>query len=59
MIPYLLLAEVFSERILYPTYFTVPHLWGISALDDRAPAGIIMWMHGSLAYLVPMGLLVL
>ena len=46
MIPYLLLADiqntalsaalVFSERILYPTYLTVPRLWGISALDDQA-----------------------
>ena len=69
MIPYLLLADiqntafaaalVFSERILYPTYLTVPRLWGISALDDQTAAGVLMWVPGSLAYLVPMGLLVL
>jgi cytochrome c oxidase assembly factor CtaG len=67
MIPYLLLADiqntalsaalVFSERILYPTYLTVPRLWGISALDDQAAAGVMMWVPGSLAYLVPVGLL--
>jgi hypothetical protein len=44
MIPYLLLADiqntallaalVFSERILYPTYLTIPRVWGISAFDD-------------------------
>src|SRR5215470_4807846 len=69
MIPYLLLADiqntalsaalVFSERLLYPTYLTVPRLWGISALDDQIAAGVIMWVPGSLAYLVPVGLLVM
>jgi len=69
MIPYLLLADiqntalaatlVFSERLLYPTYHTVPRVWGISALDDQAAAGVIMWVPGSLAYLVPVGLLVM
>jgi cytochrome c oxidase assembly factor CtaG len=69
MIPYLLLADIqntalsaaliFSERVLYPTYLTVPHVWGISALDDQAAAGVIMWVPGSLAYLVPVGLLVM
>jgi len=69
MIPYLLLADiqntalsaalVFSERILYPTYLTVPRVWGISALDDQAAAGVMMWVPGSLVYLVPVGLLVM
>jgi len=69
MIPYLLLADiqntalaaalVFAERILYPTYLTVPRVWGISALDDQAAAGVIMWVPGSLAYLVPVGWLVM
>ena len=69
MIPYLRLADIqntalsatliFSERLLYPTYMAVPRLWGISALDDQATAGVIMWVPGSLLYLVPMGLLVI
>jgi len=69
MVPYLLLADiqntalsaalVFSERVLYPAYLTVPRIWGISALDDQAAAGVIMWVPGSLAYLVPVGLLVM
>src|SRR4029453_16731305 len=69
MIPYLFLADIlntalaatliFSERILYPTYLTVPRVWGISALDDQAAAGVIMWVPGSLAYLVPVGVLVI
>ena len=54
MILYLLLADIqntalaalliFSERVLYPTYAAVPRLWGISALDDQAAAGAIMWV---------------
>jgi cytochrome c oxidase assembly factor CtaG len=67
MIPYLLLADIqntalsafllFSERLLYPTYAAVPRLWGISALDDQAAAGVIMWVPGSVLFLVPAGLL--
>ena len=69
MIPYLLLADlqntalsallIFSERILYPTYAAVPRLWGISAIDDQAAAGVIMWVPGSVIFLVPVGLLVI
>jgi cytochrome c oxidase assembly factor CtaG len=67
MIPYLLLADilntalsaalVFSERVLYPTYLTVPRVWGITALDDQTAAGVMMWVPGSLVYLLPVGLL--
>src|SRR6516164_11376378 len=63
MIPYLLFADIqntalsafliFSERVLYPTYAAVPRLWGISALDDQAAAGAIMWVPGSVIFLVP------
>jgi cytochrome c oxidase assembly factor CtaG len=63
MIPYLLFADIqntvlsafliFSERVLYPTYAAVPRLWGISVLDDQAAAGAIMWVPGSVIFLVP------
>jgi putative membrane protein len=43
----------FAERILYPTYTAVPELWGISALSDQAFAGAIMWVAGSLTFLLP------
>jgi cytochrome c oxidase assembly factor CtaG len=46
---------VFSERVLYPTYAT--RVWGISALDDQAAAGAIMWVLGSMIFLVPVGVL--
>jgi cytochrome c oxidase assembly factor CtaG len=67
MIPYLLIADIqntalsafliFSERVLYPTYAAVPRLWGISALDDQAAAGAIMWVPGSVIFLIPVGVL--
>ena len=67
MIPYLLLADlqntalsaflIFSERVLYPTYAIVPRLWGISVLDDQAAAGAIMWVPGSVIFLVPVAVL--
>jgi len=62
IIPYLLFADIqntalsafliFSERVLYPTYAAVPRLWGISVLDDQAAAGAIMWVPGSVIFLV-------
>jgi putative membrane protein len=43
----------FSDHVLYPSYQLAPRLWGISALDDQAAAGAIMWVPGSIAFLVP------
>jgi cytochrome c oxidase assembly factor CtaG len=69
MVLYLLLADlqntalsallIFSERILYPTYATVPRLWNLSVLDDQAAAGVLMWVPGSVIFLVPVGVLVM
>jgi cytochrome c oxidase assembly factor CtaG len=64
LFPYLLLADVqntvlaalltFSDRLLYPYYAQVPRLSGLSALEDQAAAGVVMWVPGSLAFLVPL-----
>jgi cytochrome c oxidase assembly factor CtaG/polyferredoxin len=64
LLPYLLLADVqntvlsalltFSAKVLYPYYLEVPRLWGLSALEDQSAAGVIMWVPGSLVYLVPL-----
>jgi cytochrome c oxidase assembly factor CtaG len=61
-IPYLLFADlvntalsaffVFSGRILYPSY-ALMHPSNLSAQDDQTVAGLIMWVPGSLVYLVP------
>jgi cytochrome c oxidase assembly factor CtaG len=63
MVPYLLVADlqntalsailVFSDRLLYPSYASEPRLFGFPALHDQAASGAIMWVLGSLAYLVP------
>jgi cytochrome c oxidase assembly factor CtaG len=67
IIPYLLFADIqntalsafliFSERVFYPTYAGAPRLWGISPLDDQAAAGAIMWVPGSVIFLVPVAVL--
>ncbi len=68
MIPYLLIADlqntalaaffVFGERVLYPHYGRMPRAWGLDALDDQASAGALMWVVGSVAFLVPVALIV-
>jgi cytochrome c oxidase assembly factor CtaG/polyferredoxin len=65
-IPYLLLADmvntglsawfVFSGKLLYPTYDLV-RASNLKAGDDQILAGLIMWVPGSLIYLVPAFLL--
>lgn len=62
IIPYLLFADilntvlsalfVFSGHVLYPTYENI-RLGGVAARDDQTLAGLIMWVPGSLVYLVP------
>ena len=64
LIPYLILADVqntllsavltFSDQPLYPYYVERPRLGNLSPLDDQAAAGVLMWVPGSLAYLVPL-----
>ncbi len=63
MIPYLVLADLqnsvlaavltFSDRVIYSAYEAVPRSQGITALEDQAIAGVIMWVPGSLAFLLP------
>jgi cytochrome c oxidase assembly factor CtaG/ferredoxin len=48
---------VFYERVLYPSYQTVPRLTGMTALEDQAAAGAIMWVVSSIFFLVPVGLI--
>ena len=67
MIPYLFLADfqntalsaflVFYGRVLYGTYATMPRIAGMSALEDQASAGAIMWVAGSIFFLIPVGLI--
>jgi polyferredoxin len=67
IIPYLLLADVqntvlsafltFSDRVVYPTYGLVPQFPGMNPLSDQHAAGVIMWVPGSIFYLIPAGIL--
>lgn len=69
MVPYLLIADLqntalaafltFSERVLYPSYGIAPRVSGLSVLDDQAGAGAIMWVPGSIAFLLPAGVIAL
>jgi len=43
----------FSDHVLYPTYARVPRLFAATALSDQATAGVIMWVPGSLAFMIP------
>src|SRR4029453_6845953 len=36
----------------YPYYLSVPRLGGISALGDQSAAGVLMWVPGSIAFLL-------
>jgi len=67
IIPYLFLADfqntalsaflVFYERVLYPTYQVVPRITSMTPLEDQAAAGAIMWVVGSILFLIPIGLI--
>ena len=64
LVPFLLLADLqntvlaalltFSDRVLYAPYADVPRLGNLTALDDQAAAGVLMWVPGSVAFLVPL-----
>jgi len=68
MIPYLVLADIsntvlsaifcFAERVIYTPYAQAPRVLELSPLDDQALAGAIMWVPGSIAFLLPVAVLV-
>jgi cytochrome c oxidase assembly factor CtaG/ferredoxin len=64
LFPYLILADVqntilsalltFSSQVLYGYYLEVPRIGAGTALDDQSTAGVLMWVPGSLAFLLPL-----
>jgi cytochrome c oxidase assembly factor CtaG len=66
IIPYLLLADLqntvlaaflsFYDRVAYSSYANAPRFW-MSPLADQASAGAIMWVPGSIAFIVPAALI--
>jgi hypothetical protein len=67
ILPYLILADfqntalsaflVFYDRVVYPTYAAVPRITNLTALEDQAAAGALMWVASSVFFLVPLGLI--
>lgn len=43
---------VFSDRVVYPMYFSVAQPLGLTALEDQQMAGALMWTSVTLVYLV-------
>jgi cytochrome c oxidase assembly factor CtaG/ferredoxin len=43
----------FSDHVLYRPYLEAPRLFGTTALSDQNCAGVIMWVPGSVVFLVP------
>ena len=42
----------FNNNVIYSYYEAVPRVWGISALTDQRIGGIIMWIPGSMMFLL-------
>jgi cytochrome c oxidase assembly factor CtaG len=63
IIPYLLTSDLvntglsaflcFSGRLCYPSYALVDRPFGIDALKDQIAAGALMWVFGSVIFLIP------
>jgi cytochrome c oxidase assembly factor CtaG len=48
---------VFSDRVVYPMYFSSAHLLGFSPLVDQQCAAALMWMCVTVVYFVAGGVL--
>jgi cytochrome c oxidase assembly factor CtaG len=48
---------VFSDRVAYPVYFSMPRHLGLSVLEDQQCAAALMWTCVTVVYLVPAAIL--
>jgi putative membrane protein len=48
---------VFSDRVAYPVYLSIPRHSALSVLDDQQLAGALMWTVVTIVYLVAGGIL--
>jgi cytochrome c oxidase assembly factor CtaG len=46
------IAFVFTDSPVYPYYEAMPRLWGLTVMQDQLIAGLIMWVPGSMMFLV-------
>ncbi len=49
----------FADQPIYTYYTTVPRLWGMSVIEDQMLGGVIMWIPGSMMYLLAAVILVI
>ena len=69
MLPYLVGADLvntgvaasltFAGTVLYPSYEAAPRICALTALNDQAAAGALMWVLGSIFFLVPLAMIAL
>lgn len=45
-------AIAFSSTVIYTYYESVPRIWGVTTLQDQMIAGVIMWIPGSMMFLL-------
>lgn len=45
-------AIAFASQPIYTYYTTVPRLWGLTVMQDQMLGGVIMWIPGSMMYLM-------
>jgi putative membrane protein len=45
-------AIAFAGQPIYTYYLGVPRLWGLDVLGDQTIGGIIMWIPGSMMYII-------
>lgn len=45
-------ALSFASTPIYPYYESIPRLYGLSVLDDQVWGGLIMWIPGSMMYVI-------
>ncbi len=46
------IAIVFASEPIYTYYLAMPRLWNLSVMDDQQIAGVIMWVPGSMMYIL-------
>ena len=46
------LAIVFASGPIYTYYEAMPRIWGLSVMEDQKIGGVIMWVPGSMMYIL-------
>ena len=44
---------VFCDRVVYPSYAEAPEIFAMTPLEDQVLAGLLMWVLGFFACVVP------